>query len=133
GFRILAAASEEYNWSLDYARIAEIWRAGCIIRSALLDDISDAFRSDLPSGQLILAPSMVARLERTIPALRRVLGAAIAGGHAVPAMTSAIGWYDTMRQGRGTADIIQAQRDFFGHHGFERLGEDGQHHGPWWG
>lgn len=131
GFRILAAASEEYQWSLDYARIAQIWRAGCIIRSALLDDISDAFATDMPEGQLILAPSMTDRLERTIPALRRVLAAAITGGHAVPAMTAAIGWYDTMRQGRGTAEIIQAQRDYFGHHGFERLDQDGMHHGPW--
>ncbi len=132
GFRILDAASAEYDWALDYARIAEIWRAGCIIRSALLDDISEAFGADMPGGQLILAPAMAAQLERTIPALRRVLAAAIAGGHAVPAMAAAIGWYDTMRQGRGTADIIQAQRDFFGHHGYERLGEDGVHHGPWW-
>ena len=54
------------------------------------------------------------------------------GGHAVPAMAAALSWYDTMRQGYGTANIIQAQRDFFGHHGFERLGEEGKHHGPWW-
>jgi 6-phosphogluconate dehydrogenase len=133
GFRILGAASAEYDWALDFARIAEIWRAGCIIRSALLDDISDAFRADMPAGQLILAPGMAAQLGRTIPALRRVLSAAIAGGHAAPALGAAIGWYDTMRQGRGTADIIQAQRDFFGHHGYERLGEVGLHHGPWWG
>ncbi|MEL7257232.1 MAG: NADP-dependent phosphogluconate dehydrogenase, partial [Pseudomonadota bacterium] len=56
GFRVLAAASEEYDWTLDFARIAEVWRAGCIIRSALLDDISEAFRGELPNGQLILAP-----------------------------------------------------------------------------
>jgi len=128
----MEAASLEYDWALDYARIAQIWRAGCIIRSALLDDISDAFSADMPGGQLILAPSMAAKLSETIPALRRVLAAAIGGGHAVPAMAAAIGWYDTMRQGRGTADIIQAQRDFFGHHGFARLGEVGVYHGPWW-
>ncbi len=132
GFRIMEAASLEYDWALEYARIAQIWRAGCIIRSALLDDISDAFSADMPGGQLILAPSMADKLNETIPALRRVLAAAIGGGHAVPAMAAAIGWYDTMRQGRGTADIIQAQRDFFGHHGFARLGEVGVHHGPWW-
>ncbi len=131
GFRLLAAASNEYGWSLDFARIAQIWRAGCIIRSALLDDISDAFASDLPAGQLILAPGMSCLLVRCIPALRQVVAAAVTGGHAVPAMAAAVAWYDTMRQGCGTANIIQAQRDFFGHHGFERLGEDGKHHGPW--
>ncbi|MEB8388094.1 NADP-dependent phosphogluconate dehydrogenase [Rhodobacteraceae bacterium KMM 6894] len=132
GFRILEAASTEYHWDLDPARIAQIWRAGCIIRSALLDDISDAFSADLPRNQLILAPAMVARLAQTIPALRRVVAAAVGGGHAVPAMAAALSWYDTMRQGQGTANIIQAQRDFFGHHGFQRLGQDGTYHGPWW-
>ncbi|MFD1157385.1 NADP-dependent phosphogluconate dehydrogenase [Roseovarius aestuarii] len=132
GFRLLAAASEEYEWGLDYARIAEIWRAGCIIRSALLDDISEAFRGDLPAGQLILAPQFAKLLSGCIPALRQVVAAAASGGHAVPAMAAALSWYDTMRQGYGTANIIQAQRDFFGHHGFERLGEEGKHHGPWW-
>lgn len=132
GFRILAAASETYDWKLDYARIAEIWRAGCIIRSALLDDIAQAFREEIPSGELILAPRFVELLGKCIPALRQVVAAAIAGGHAVPAMTAALGWYDTMRQGYGTANIIQAQRDFFGYHGYARFGEDGVHHGPWW-
>ena len=132
GFRILAAASEDYDWDLDYARISEVWRAGCIIRSALLDDISDAFRGELPEGQLILAPTFARLLMEHIPALRSVVSSAMSGGHAIPAMASALSWYDTMRQGFGTANIIQAQRDFFGRHGFERLGADGRHHGPWW-
>ena len=132
GFRLLAAASDEFDWSLDHARIAEIWRAGCIIRSALLDDISDAFRGDLPQGQLILAPQFVEKLKQTVPSLREVVSQAAAGGHAVPALSAALSWFDTMRQGFGTANIIQAQRDFFGYHGFERLGQDGKHHGPWW-
>jgi len=132
GFRILAAASEEYDWTLDFARIAQVWRAGCIIRSALLDDISEAFANDLPQRQLILAPRFVELLAETIPALRETVAAAVTGGHAVPAMSAALAWYDTMRQGYGTANIIQAQRDFFGYHGFGRLGEEGKHHGPWW-
>ncbi|PVA11275.1 phosphogluconate dehydrogenase (NADP(+)-dependent, decarboxylating) [Pelagivirga sediminicola] len=132
GFRLLAAASDEYDWSLDYARIAQIWRAGCIIRSALLDDISDAFGAGVPGAELFLAPAMAARLTDAAPALRRVVSAAIAGGHAVPALAAALGWFDTMRQGWGTANITQAQRDFFGHHGFARLGAPGVHHGPWW-
>ncbi|SLN24618.1 6-phosphogluconate dehydrogenase, NAD(+)-dependent, decarboxylating [Roseovarius albus] len=132
GFRILDAASKEYDWALDMGRIAEIWRAGCIIRSALLDDISEAFADQPPHSQLILSPKFTETLARTIPALRTVVSAAVTGGHAIPALSSALNWFDTMRQGFGTANIIQAQRDFFGYHGFERLGEDGQHHGPWW-
>jgi 6-phosphogluconate dehydrogenase len=113
-------------------RISEVWRAGCIIRSALLDDISEAFADQPPHGQLILSSKFTEVLSRTIPALRTVVGAAATGGHAIPALSSALNWFDTIRQGYGTANIIQAQRDFFGYHGFERLGEDGQHHGPWW-
>ena len=132
GFRILAAASEDFGWDLDYARIAEIWRAGCIIRSALLDDIATACRSDPPEGQLILAAPMRALLEDGVPALRALVAAAVGAGHAVPALASALGWYDSMRQPRGQAHVIQAQRDFFGRHGFERVDAEGAHHGPWW-
>ena len=132
GFRILAAASDAYDWGLDFARIAEIWRAGCIIRSALLDDISEAFRGDLPQGQLFLASNFADTLKSAIPALRRVAGAAISAGHPVPALTGALAFVDTMAQARGTTDLVQAQRDFFGQHGFEHIdGRTGQH-GPWW-
>lgn len=132
GFRILNAAAEEYDWPLDHSRIAEIWRAGCIIRSAMLDDISEGFRAKPPANQLILAPHFAQLLARSIPALREVVAAAVTAGHAIPALAAALSWYDTMRQGFGTANIIQAQRDFFGHHGFERLGGEGKVHGPWW-
>ena len=132
GFRVLAAASTEYGWALDPATIARIWRAGCIIRSALLDEIAAAFDADPPRGQLILAPGPAKILARTIPALRQVVGAAIAAGHPVPALAAGLGWHDTMRQGHGTANLIQAQRDMFGRHGFARLGQAGVHHGPWW-
>ena len=131
GFRILSAASEEFDWSLDMARIAEIWRAGCIIRSALLDEFAAAFRAELPQGHLILAPAMRARLATALPGLRRVLAASVLLGQPMPALSAALAWHDTMALGRGTANMIQAQRDFFGAHGFERLDEDGKHHGDW--
>ncbi|MEE3361659.1 MAG: NADP-dependent phosphogluconate dehydrogenase [Pseudomonadota bacterium] len=132
GFRILKAASDEYDWNLDPARIAEIWRAGCIIRAKMLDDISAAFRDGAPEGQLLLAPAFRDTIQDGIPALRQVVGAAVAAGLPVPALASALAWYDTMRQSRGTANVVQAQRDFFGRHGFERLDAEGAHHGPWW-
>jgi 6-phosphogluconate dehydrogenase len=131
GFRILSSASEEFEWSLDMARIAEIWRAGCIIRSALLDEIAAAFRAELPFDHLILAPAIVERLAGSISGLRRVVSAAALLGQPVPALSAALAWYDSMALGRGTANMIQSQRDFFGAHGFERLDDDGKHHGDW--
>ena len=133
GFRLLAEASLTYSWALDMAQIAEVWRAGCIIRSALLDDIATAFRSTLPEGQLIFAPAFAALLHTNLPALRRVVAAAISACHPVPVLSAALAWIDSIGQMRGTTDLTQAQRDFFGQHGFERLddGAKGQH-GPWW-
>jgi 6-phosphogluconate dehydrogenase len=131
GFDVLSAASEAFSWELDLGRIAEIWRAGCIIRSGLLDRLAEALRSELPGGALLLAPELVVRLHVCVPALRQVVGASIAMGQPVPALAAVLGWYDTMRAGRGTANLIQAQRDFFGAHGFERMDDDGKHHGDW--
>lgn len=132
GFRLLNAASEAYGWEIDGARVARIWRAGCIIRSAMLDDIAQAFDAGPPEDELLLAPVLAQRLQAKMPALRRFVGGAIAAGHAIPAFSAGLQWFDTIRQGRGTADLIQAQRDFFGYHGFEQLGMDGVRHGPWW-
>ena len=132
GMTLLNAASDEFDWDLDLARVAEIWRAGCIIRSTLLDDIAAAFRGETPHGQLAFAPAFVTRLQDTVPALRRVVGAGTAAGVAMPALANALAWFDTMRHARGTANVIQAQRDFFGAHGFERLDRDGTgFHGDW--
>ena len=132
GFRILAAASHEFDWSIDYARTAEVWRAGCIIRSALLDDIATAFRGDLPKGELIFADAFAQMLRTALPSLRRVVAAATLAGHPIPALASALAFLDTMRVARGTTDVIQAQRDFFGRHGFVRLDGRKDQHGPWW-
>lgn len=131
GFRILSAASDEFDWALDMARISEIWRAGCIIRSALLDDFAQAFRDELPEGHLILAPAMAALLAKSIPALRRTVMAGVALGTPLPALSASLAWYDSMRHARGTANLIQAQRDFFGAHGFERIDKDGKFNVDW--
>ncbi|WP_342662216.1 hypothetical protein [Rubellimicrobium thermophilum] len=135
GFRLLQAASDLHGWGTDMARVAETWRAGCIIRSALLADIAAAFRSgDLPEGQLFLSPAFAADLRATLPALRRTVAAAALAGHPVPAHSAALAFADTMAQSRGTADLIQAQRDYFGRHGFVRRDTGAAHqHGPWAG
>ncbi len=131
GFSVLSAASREFAWSLDLARIAEIWRAGCIIRSAMLDDIATAVRDGLPEGELMFSGRFAKRLREYAPSLRRVTVAATQGGLPVPGLAAALSYFDTMRQGRGTTDLIQAQRDFFGAHGFERVDGVEEPHGPW--
>ncbi len=131
GFDLLAGASKEFGWNIDMSRCAEIWREGCIIRSALLNDIAEAFRHTPPEARLVFAPAMVARLKTALPALRQTVVAAMAAGHPVPVMSAALGWMDAMTQTRGTADLIQGQRDFFGRHGFERVDGGDGHHGPW--
>jgi 6-phosphogluconate dehydrogenase len=127
----MAAASDTFGWSLDMARISEIWRAGCIIRSTLLDTFAEAFRGPPPHGHMILSAKMAEQLKDAMPGLRRVVAAAALNGQPVPALSAALAWYDSMRQSRGTADMIQGLRDYFGAHGFERTDQEGHHHGSW--
>ncbi len=131
GFALLDAASQEFGWDLDLARIAEIWREGCIIRSAMLDDMARAARNGLPHGQLIFAPGFSDKMAASSNALRRTVAAAVLKGLPVPAFSAALAYFDTMRRGRGTTDLVQAQRDFFGAHGFARVDGGTGHHGPW--
>ena len=132
GFEILAAGSTEFNWSLDFARIAEIWRAGCIIRSTMLDDIATTFRSQRPAGHLALSDHFIPMLTTHVAGLRRVVSAAALKGLPTPALAAALSWFDMIRQERGTSDLIQAQRDYFGAHSFARVDAEGSHHGPWY-
>ena len=131
GFEILAAGSTKFNWLLDFARIAEIWRAGCIIRSAMLGDIATTFRSQRLAGHLALSDHFIPMLTTHIAGLRRVVSAAALKGLPTPALAAALSWFDMIRQERGTSDLIQAQRDYFGAHSFERVDAEGSHHGPW--
>ncbi len=117
--------------SLDLARIAEIWREGCIIRSAMLDDMAHAARDGLPHGQLIFAPGFAEQDDRVFQCAAPDGGGSGAQGLPVPALSAALAYFDTMRRARGTTDLIQAQRDFFGAHGFERMDGGAGHHGPW--
>ena len=110
--------------------IARVWRAGCIIRSAMLDDMATALGEE-PGENLMFAPSFAERLRTSHDSLRSVVAAAALAGIATPALAAAIGYFDMMRTGRSTANLLQAQRDFFGAHGFERIDEPGAHHGPW--
>lgn len=131
GFDMLRAAAEAFDWSLKPEVIARNWRAGCIIRSAMLDDMAAAFE-DAPGTTLMAAPYFAEILSETIGALRAVVIAASGAGLPVPAMAAALSYFDTMRQARGTANMIQGQRDYFGLHGFVRLDTGAKdQHGPW--
>ena len=131
GFAIMEQASADFGWHLPLATIARIWRAGCIIRSQFLDEIASAFIACNGEGNLLMAPLFVTMMQEVHPALRHVVAEAARAGTPVPALSAALAYFDTYRQSRGTADLIQAQRDFFGAHGFERLDEKGIYHGPW--
>lgn len=131
GFEMLRKASTEFDWDLPLPAIAEVWRAGCIIRSDMLDDMAAAFR-DTPDLPLTRAPAFADRLKAALPGLRHTVATAMVYGHPVPALAGALSFFDTMRTAHGTADMIQGQRDYFGRHGFARVDDDGRdHHGPW--
>jgi 6-phosphogluconate dehydrogenase len=130
GFGILAAASAEFGWDLPLPAIARVWRAGCIIRSAMLDDMAQALE-EAPGANLMFAPRLADRLRTSIPGLRAVVSSAALAGIATPALAAGLGYFDMMRSERSTANLLQAQRDFFDLHGFERIDEPGAHHGPW--
>ena len=121
GFMLLGAASKEHGWDLDYGRIAQLWREGCIIRAAFLDDITVAFarRPDLPS--LLLDEFFVEALRKAEAGWRRVVAAAVGSGIPVPAYSSALAFYDAYRSERLPANLVQAQRDYFGAHTYERI------------
>ena len=133
GFAVMRAASQEFEWDLPMATVARIWRAGCIIRSQFLDTIASAFEARPELANLLVSPAFVSMVAKAEPSLRRVVATAAAHGLAVPAISSALAYFDAYRLGRGTANLIQAQRDFFGAHGFERIDAVGAHHGPWGG
>ena len=131
GFDLLATASKEYHWDLDLAAIARVWRAGCIIRSAMLDDIAGIFDAR-PGAALLSVPAFRDRLTPLIPALRQTVAASALGGYPAPALGSALAYLDQLSRPRGTANMLQGLRDFFGEHGFERIDRDGTgFHGPW--
>jgi 6-phosphogluconate dehydrogenase len=132
GFAMTAAAAREFGWAIDLPSVARVWRAGCIIRSSMLNDMAKAL-TDAPGRNLILAPFFADKLRAALPSLRRVVAEGAMNGLALPALSAGLAWFDMMCAARGTANMIQAQRDFFGLHGFDRLDGKDQHHGPWAG
>ncbi|MFC6491053.1 NADP-dependent phosphogluconate dehydrogenase, partial [Nitratireductor sp. GCM10026969] len=131
GFSVMAAASREFGWNLPLGTVARIWRAGCIIRSQFLGEIAEAFDNAPETGNLLMTGAFMPLIEAAHPHLRRVVARSAEAGLPVPALSAALAHFDQFRRGQGTANLIQAQRDFFGAHGFERVDAEGTHHADW--
>ncbi len=121
GFMLMSAASGEYGWELRLSNIARLWRGGCIIRSAMLEPIAAAFDRDPSLAVLFGDPWFANEFKRRLPGLRRVVAACVEAGLPVPCLASAVGFVDAMRSRRTSANMIQALRDCFGAHTFERV------------
>ena len=121
GFMLLSEASREHGWEVDMGAVALMWREGSIIRAAFLETIRDAYRADPGLGSLLLAPAFTTAVADSHDGWRRTVSRAAAAGLPVPAHSSALGFYDSLRTARLPANLIQALRDYFGAHSYERV------------
>jgi len=120
GYALMKAAADEYKWNLNYGGIALMWRGGCIIRSAFLSKIKDAFDNNPAITNLMLDPFFKDKMERAQAGWRNVVSTATLNGIAIPAISSALGYFDGYRCEKLPANLLQAQRDYFGAHTYER-------------
>jgi 6-phosphogluconate dehydrogenase len=131
GLHMLSVASKELDYSLDLASIAKIWRGGCIIRAAMLEDIYKAFGENASLEHLLLAPGIHDLLASAESGIRLTASLVSKSGIGAPALTSALGYYDMLRTSNMPTNLIQAQRDFFGSHTYERTDQEGIFHTDW--
>ena len=131
GFVQLQAASAEHDWDLDYGHAALLWRGGCIIRAQFLDRIKEAFDADSNLENLLLDPFFEQAVENAQEAWRAVVASASILGIPVPAFSAALCYYDGYRLGRLPANLLQAQRDYFGAHTYQRVDKEGTYHTEW--
>ncbi len=120
GFQLMRAAAEEYAWKLNFGEIALMWRSGCIIRAQFLGKIKEAFDQEPNLANLLLSPYFTQVIENNQDAWRQVIAMAVRAGIPVPAFSSALAYYDSYRSERLPANLLQAQRDYFGAHTYER-------------
>lgn len=131
GMHQLADASKEYGYELELGEIAKIWRAGCIIRAALLADITEAFKADTGLQNLLLSPSFVGKVQETVGAARELVAYGATNGIPLPGLSNALTYFDAYTSSRLPLNLIQAQRDYFGSHTYERLDKEGIFHTEW--
>ncbi|ART62690.1 NADP-dependent phosphogluconate dehydrogenase [Kushneria marisflavi] len=131
GFAQMRSASDHYNWNLDYGQVAKLFRAGCIIRARFLQKITDAYQETPALSNLLMAPYFSDIADRYQQSLRDVISHAVQNGIPVPTFSSAVAYYDSYRAEKLPANLVQAQRDFFGAHTYKRLDRDGVFHTEW--
>lgn len=131
GFAQMRAASEHYNWDLDYGKIAMIFRGGCIIRAAFLQKIKEAYDRDPELANLLLDPYFKDITDKYQQSLRKVVALAVENGIPAPTLSAAISYYDSYRNDRLPANLLQAQRDYFGAHTYKRIDKEGIFHTEW--
>jgi len=131
GMHLLANASAEYKYNLKLDEIAKIWRGGCIIRSAFLNDIFNAYQHDSGLAHLLLDSAVEELVSESVKGAREVISAATAAGIAVPAFAASLSYFDNFRNKRMPSNLTQAQRDYFGAHTYELIGKEGVFHTQW--
>jgi 6-phosphogluconate dehydrogenase len=131
GMALLRMASEEYNYNLNLGEVAAIWRAGCIIRARFLNDITAAFDRNPQLTNLLMDEEFRGKVSRSMPAWRKVVQLAVGKGIPVPAFSASLAYYDSYRSERLPANLLQAQRDLFGAHTYERVDKEGTFHSQW--
>jgi len=131
GMELLRSGSTEYQWNLNLSDIATIWRGGCIIRARFLNRIVQAYRRDAALHNLLLDRYFTRAIKKAQPKWRLVLATAIKHGVATPAFSASLAYFDSYRSARLPANLLQAQRDFFGAHTYERIDKPGTFHTDW--
>ncbi|WP_318344348.1 NADP-dependent phosphogluconate dehydrogenase [Flagellimonas baculiformis] len=131
GMHQLADASKEYGYELELGEIAKIWRAGCIIRAALLADITDAYQANEMLENLLLSPSFVEKVKETVGAARELVSYGAINGIPLAGLSNALTYFDAYTSSRLPLNLIQAQRDYFGSHTYERVDREGIFHTEW--
>jgi 6-phosphogluconate dehydrogenase len=131
GMALIAAGSAQYNWNVNLAEMARIWKGGCIIRARLLDPVRAAFTANPALANLLVDRAIAAELERAAAGWRRVVAAAVSAGIPVPAISASLAYFDSYRTARLPQNLTQAQRDAFGAHKYERIERPGFVHSDW--
>jgi 6-phosphogluconate dehydrogenase len=131
GMELLGAASAGSHWNLNFGDIATIWRGGCIIRAKFLNRIKEAYERDAALENLLLDQYFTGIIERTQDNWRIAVAAAVTHGVAAPAFSASLGYFDSYRSARLPSNLLQAQRDFFGAHTYERIDKPGVFHTEW--
>ncbi len=131
GLHQLAEASKEYGYDLDLGTIAKIWRAGCIIRAGLLADITKAYQGNPNLSNLLLDPSFAGEIKSTLPSVRTLVAYGASHGIPLPGLSNSLTYFDAYASGRLPLNLIQAQRDYFGSHTYERTDREGIFHTEW--